>query len=89
MRASVDGHWVATERLDKTSDYISILRGWMDSIGPTTTAALAERLSLPHVEVEIALAHLEAEGQILRGSWCQSTQTPNSAIAASSRAFIA
>ena len=66
----VDGHWVATERLDKTADFISILRGWMDSIGPTTTAALAERLSLPLVEVEIALAHLEAEGQILRGSWC-------------------
>ena len=70
-RASiVDGHWVATERLDKTGDFVSILRGWMDSIGPTTTAALAERLSLPLVEVEIALAHLEAEGQILRGSWC-------------------
>jgi ATP-dependent Lhr-like helicase len=70
-RASVvDGHWVATERLDKTTDYISILRGWMDSIGPTTTVALAKRLGLPLVEVEIALAHLEAEGQILRGSWC-------------------
>jgi ATP-dependent Lhr-like helicase len=72
-RASiVNGHWVATERLDKTADYISILRGWMDSIGPATTAALAERLSIPHVEVEIALAHLEAEGQILRGSWSTS-----------------
>ncbi|HEV1288059.1 MAG TPA: DEAD/DEAH box helicase [Bryobacteraceae bacterium] len=72
-RASiVDGHWVATERLDKTTDYVAILRGWMDSIGPTTAAALAERLSLPPVEVEIALAHLEAEGQILRGSWCTS-----------------
>jgi ATP-dependent Lhr-like helicase len=72
-RASiVDGHWVATERLDKTTDYVAILRGWMDSIGPTTAVALAERLSLPLVEVEIALAHLEAEGQILRGSWCTS-----------------
>ena len=68
----VDGHWVATERLDRTSDFVSILRGWMDSIGPTTAAALAERLRLPLVEVEIALAHLEAEGQILRGSWCSS-----------------
>jgi ATP-dependent Lhr-like helicase len=72
-RASVvNGQWVATERLEKTTDYVSILRGWMDSIGPTTTAALAERLSLPVIEVEIALAHLEAEGQILRGSWCSS-----------------
>ena len=72
-RASlVNGQWVATERLDKTGDFVSILRGWMDSIGPTTTEALATRLSLPLVEVEIALAHLEAEGQILRGSWCSS-----------------
>ncbi len=70
--STVNGQWVATERLDKTTDFISICRGWMDSIGPTTTAALAERLSLPHVEVEIALAHLEAEGQILRGSWTSS-----------------
>jgi ATP-dependent Lhr-like helicase len=72
-RASVvNGQWVATERLDRLDDRISIVRGWMDSIGPTTTAALAARLHLPHVEVEIALAHLEAEGQILRGSWCSS-----------------
>jgi ATP-dependent helicase Lhr and Lhr-like helicase len=80
----VHGHWVATERLDKTTDYISILRGWMDSIGPTTSAALAERLSLPHVEVEIALAHLEAEGQILRGNW---TSQPNAAAASSAAEF--
>jgi ATP-dependent helicase Lhr and Lhr-like helicase len=71
-RASLVGaHWVATERLDRTADFVSILRGWMDSIGPTTTTALAARLSLPEIEVEIALAHLEAEGQILRGSWSQ------------------
>ena len=69
-RASVvNGQWVATERLDKTEDYINILRGWMDSIGPTTCEAMAQRLNVPLVEVEIALAHLEAEGQILRGSW--------------------
>jgi ATP-dependent helicase Lhr and Lhr-like helicase len=75
-RASlVDGHWVATERLDRTGDFVSILRGWMDSIGPTTTAAISERLSLPSIEVEIALAHLEAEGQILRGSFSSSASS--------------
>lgn len=67
--SAVNGHWVATERLDKTEDYVNILRGWMDSIGPTTCEAMAQRLNVPLVEVEIALAHLEAEGQILRGSW--------------------
>lgn len=69
-RASVvNGQWVATERLDRLNDTVNIVRGWMDSIGPTTTAALAGRLSLPQLEVEIALAHLEAEGQILRGNF--------------------
>ena len=34
-RASTIGDWwVATERLDRTGDHISILRGWLDSIGP-------------------------------------------------------
>ena len=72
-RASiVNGQWVATERIDRLDDAVNIVRGWMDSIGPTTSAALAERLNLPLVEVEIALAHLEAEGQILRGSFSSS-----------------
>ncbi|HTB11783.1 MAG TPA: DEAD/DEAH box helicase [Bryobacteraceae bacterium] len=80
-RASVvNGQWVATERLDKIADYVSICRGWMDSIGPTTTAALANRLSLPPIEVEIALAHLEAEGQILRGSWTQTEPRLSGAV---------
>ncbi len=70
--SAVNGQWVATERLDRLDDTVNIVRGWMDSIGPTTTAALAERLNLPHIEVEIALAHLEAEGQILRGNFTSS-----------------
>ena len=69
-RASmVDGHWVATERLDRKDDTLAVLRGWADSIGPFTAAGLAARLSLPVSDVEIALAQLEAEGQILRGNF--------------------
>jgi ATP-dependent Lhr-like helicase len=67
--STVGGHWVATERLDRTDDVLAILRGWADSIGPFTAAGLAARLSLPESDVEIALAQLEAEGQILRGSF--------------------
>jgi ATP-dependent Lhr-like helicase len=59
--------WVATERVSRVDDVPSILRGWMDSIGPTTPAGLAQRLGLAISDVEIALGHLEAEGQILRG----------------------
>src|SRR5262249_1447098 len=56
--------WVATERLSRIHDVTAILRGWMDSIGPTTPAALTERLGLPLSDVEIGLGQLESEGQI-------------------------
>ena len=69
-RASTVGNmWVATERVDRIQDHASILRGWMDSTGPATPAALANRLSLPLSDIEIALGALEAEGTILRGSF--------------------
>ena len=46
-----------------------ILRGWFESTGPLTAAGLAARLALPPALVDAALAQLEAEGQILRGSF--------------------
>jgi len=66
-------YWVATERLDiarevpEESAVLAVLRGWMDSIGPVTPAALANRLDLPLEAVDIGLAQLESEGLILRG----------------------
>ena len=73
-RASMlHGQWVATERLEIArsipgdSALTTVLRGWMDSIGPITPGALADRLSLPQEPVEMALAQLESEGLILRG----------------------
>jgi len=75
-RASVIDHrWVATERLEaacsvpQESAVVNVLRGWMDSIGPVTAAALAARLILPGETVEAGLAKLEAEGLILRGNF--------------------
>ncbi len=63
--------WSATERvelaLNAGIEATSVLRGWMDSIGPATARELAGRLALPLDVVESALAHLEDEGQILRG----------------------
>ncbi len=74
-RASVvRGMWVATERLAVGGDVLLILRGWMDSIGPSTPQELADRLSLPLEAVESALAQLESEGQILRGNFSQAGQ---------------
>ncbi|MEO5923604.1 MAG: DEAD/DEAH box helicase [Bryobacteraceae bacterium] len=65
--------WVASERVDVAralpdeGAVLAVLRGWMDSIGPTTAAGLAERLGLPVEAIEIGLAQLENEGGILRG----------------------
>ena len=80
-RASAVGpYWIATERIERALAAIAsdeaamaaVLRGWMDSIGPVTPAALGERLQLPPTAVEIALAKLESEGSILRGQFSSS-----------------
>ena len=67
-RAHAQGRlWVATERLNRVDDAVAILRGWLDSLGPVTASDLAGRLELTKEAVDIALAQLESEGQILRG----------------------
>ncbi|HEV8145527.1 MAG TPA: helicase-related protein, partial [Bryobacteraceae bacterium] len=65
--STVDGRWVATERLGSLGDVAGVLRGWMDSIGPITPRALADRLGLPLDAIESGLAQIESEGLILRG----------------------
>src|SRR6185369_9968672 len=67
--------------LDTQAAFLAIVRGWMDSIGPTTAAALAQRLGLPEPAVDGALLQLEADGCVLRGhftadggdglEWCE------------------
>src|SRR6185437_4043677 len=68
--------WVATENKDRleqlftTGDeqmFDAVVLGWMESIGPTTTNEMAERLQLPVDGINAAMARLEAQGQILRG----------------------
>ena len=75
-RASlINGQWVATEKLDiarslpDEAAVAAVLRGWLDSIGPITPAALAARLSLSQEAIDIGLAKLESEGLILRGKF--------------------
>lgn len=45
----------------------AIIQGWMECLGPVTSAALAGFLGLPNTKVEAALLRLESEGVILRG----------------------
>jgi ATP-dependent Lhr-like helicase len=52
---------------DTGSALVEIVRGWMDSIGPTTALALAARLGAPLDGVRAALARLEADGTVMRG----------------------
>ena len=44
-----------------------ILRGWLDSTGPTSADDFAKRLGLPRPAVDAGLLRLETEGQVLRG----------------------
>ncbi|HMC58070.1 MAG TPA: hypothetical protein VKJ01_02645, partial [Candidatus Solibacter sp.] len=46
-----------------------ILRGWFECSGPLRASKLAHNLAMPRELVDQALAQLEAEGQILRGSF--------------------
>lgn len=50
---------------DSTCD--AVVLGWMESIGPTTTVELAERLHLPVPDIDAAMVRLEGQGQVLRG----------------------
>ncbi len=59
--------WVAVERLSVAHDPVAALRGWMESTGPATASELADKLAYSREEIDIALARLEGEGQILRG----------------------
>jgi ATP-dependent Lhr-like helicase len=71
----LDGRWVAAERtaiaesLPDEAAVLSVLRGWMDSIGPVTPVALAARLGLSEEAVHIGLAQVESEGLSLRGKF--------------------
>jgi len=78
--------WVPTERVDvfaaaRSSDaeaaeiaVAQIVGGWMESLGPITAAALAERLAFPLEAIDAALLRLETQGQVLRGSFTPGTE---------------
>lgn len=50
-----------------------ILRGWMESLGPTSVTSLAARLGLEEARVNATLARLELDGVILQGRFTAET----------------
>lgn len=72
MERGAKRFWVATERLHLVDGVLATVRGWMESLGPTTVASLANTLAFPADEIESALLKLESEGQVMRGRF-----TPN------------
>ena len=54
----------------------AIVRGWMESIGPTTAKELGWMLHVPGQAVETALVQLESDGQVLRGKFRPFSMTP-------------
>lgn len=51
---------------------VSVLRGWLECVGPITACDLSQRLGFTKKEVEGALAVLEAGGAVLQGRFTES-----------------
>jgi ATP-dependent Lhr-like helicase len=66
-----------------------IVRGWMESTGPMTATALAERLGLPREAVDAALARLESDGQVLRGRFTPAARAADAEIEWCNRRLLA
>ncbi len=55
--------------VDREAAARQIVRGWMEVVGPITAPELMQRLSLSRYDIDSALAKLESQGQVLRGTF--------------------
>jgi ATP-dependent Lhr-like helicase len=91
--------WVAAENQTQVESMLTsgdevatdaTVLGWMESIGPTTVAELAERLHLSQSDVNSSMMRLEASGQILRGRFTlQASRATNDEIEFCHRRLLA
>ena len=63
---------------DEQEARTTIVRNWMEIIGPTTTQELASNLRWPIPATQTALEQLEAQGQVLRGTFRPREAFPSS-----------
>jgi len=54
---------------DSSEAEAAIIRSWMEILGPTTAGELAARLRFSVETIDTALRHLEAQGQVLQGTF--------------------
>ena len=59
----------STAGFDVDAAYLEIIRRALATSGPTTAEALSQRLALPRSAIDAALATLESQGAIFRGSF--------------------
>ena len=57
----------AATGVEREEAVAEVLRGWVECGGPFTAGEMADRLGLSRSDVAIAVARLEAQGQLLRG----------------------
>jgi ATP-dependent Lhr-like helicase len=60
---------VPTAQPDRETAIRDLFRGRLEIIGPTTAAGLAQSLGTEELDADVALAKLEGEGVVLRGSF--------------------
>ena len=63
---------------DEQEARATIVRSWMETIGPTTARELASTLRWPIPATQTALEQLEAQGQVLRGTFRPREAFPSS-----------
>ncbi len=66
-----------------------LLRGWLESSGPTTGADLADRLAVSTDDIAAGLAKLEGEGQALRGRFSAASRTQGAEVEWCNRRVLA
>ena len=57
----------AATEVEREEAVAEVLRGWVECGGPFTAGEMADRLGLSRSDMAIAVARLEAQGQLLRG----------------------
>jgi ATP-dependent Lhr-like helicase len=60
---------------DRESAVVELVRGWLESTGPTSAEALGARLALRVADVNGAFARLESTGEVLRGRFTRGSLT--------------